>query len=1270
MPADGHLTCPRCGASVRADDALCPACLLAAGAAAGSEAPEEALFRAVLELPPEARPVFLRQQTAGNPALLAAVELLLQGYEEAGGAAAARPPGTSSAPTVRWSANANEEPGTVIGPFRLLRLIGEGGMGTVWQAEQTAPVRRSVALKVIKLGMDTRDVVKRFERERQTLALLNHPNIAQVHEAGATVLGRPFFAMELVEGQPITAYCDRAGLDLEARLNLFRAVCAAVEHAHQKGVIHRDLKPSNLLVTHSGLVKVIDFGVAKATQTIGDTPWFTRQAQILGTPAYMSPEQARSAGVDIDTRTDVYALGVILYELLTGVLPIDSRRLAATGIAEMQRILQEEEPPTPSTRIAAAASSAKPGAGTASAQARFPLRGDLDWVVMKAIRKDRNERYPSAATLAEDLRRYLAHEPVSAVPPTLGYHVRKFVRRNRASVLAGATIIAALLLGLVVSLVQVRRARQALAGEAKARAEATVTLSDMYARSGLAAAEKADVTRAELWFANAATLGAMDPARAAANRRRAIAWRSEAMTAVRAFDTGCEHLRQFHWNPRHPALIVVSEGAPVAQVWDLATEQPWQPARGVPLNCAAWDGSGDRIAVVTANQEIQVLEYPSGKVLARLTGVAPVNLEWSPDNRWLAAGSLLWDWRTNERRALPQAAWATHFSRDGRWLLLLTGAAAGVCAAAAPERFLYPPVPVYAGDSCEFLGDGRRFVAGNPQGGLTICDSASGRTLATQANDGSDDRRGVPVGVSADGRFIARCNEPLFDLENPTPGNFPLHHGLFTAASFSPDGTLLASGGYDNRLELWTLPEGKFLGEVGHHHTGVVNLEFSPDGRFVASGEDGLVRVWRVARPGQHRHIPTRGDSLAALSPDGKWVAAAGFSNQDGAVRETQVFGLGSGQPVGPRIVPGGLLMDAKFSPDGNRLALALSTTPDRSNAAFENSGGSGNVQFWNPRTGERLGEPLPLPAEPRGLGWHPSGQWLGVCCAGGEGVEINVSNRTSQVLFTHHKSVNAGATLNNGRCAYSPDGRILAAWGLFQFTDLWDRQQARELREPFERDSTTFDLAFYDTVVARAVVASSMRLEFCDLRTGAAAAPPIPYVNWPLLTRFSPEGDHLLAAGGGKTAQIWDWRRGRLACPTLAHEETIMSGCFVPGTPWVITGGHDGKIKFWDARTGMMIRPPLPQDGWVLELQLTADGQTLVACGFLGARIELINLRQALPEPDLDPADARLLAEIDADAEIFPGGGLAPLTPLAWLAKWREFRVRCPHYAGHRLEE
>ncbi len=331
-----------------------------------------------------------------------------------------------------------------IGPYRILETLGEGGMGVVYHAEQTKPVRRRVALKVIKLGMDTREVVARFEAERQALAVMDHPNIAHVFDAGATETGRPYFVMELVSGESITQYCDRHKLSTPQRLKLFELVCRAVQHAHQKGVIHRDLKPSNILVeVRDGqpIPKIIDFGVAKATgQQLSEHTLFTEQGQLIGTPEYMSPEQAEMSGLDIDTRTDVYSLGVILYELLTSALPFNPQTLRGAGFAEIQRIIREEDPPRPSTRLSAMAEKTGEIARARGTDARGltkSLKGELDWIVMKCLEKDRTRRYETATSLAADVQRHLQNEPVTARPPSATYKLGKFIRRNRAGVLAG-----------------------------------------------------------------------------------------------------------------------------------------------------------------------------------------------------------------------------------------------------------------------------------------------------------------------------------------------------------------------------------------------------------------------------------------------------------------------------------------------------------------------------------------------------------------------------------------------------------------------------------------------------------------------------------------------------------------------------------------------------------------------------------------------------------------------------------------------------------------
>ena len=365
----------------------------------------------------------------------------------------------SGRPTIESEPDNPEAPLQRIGPYKLLQKLGEGGCGIVYMAEQTAPVRRRVALKVIKLGMDTKQVIARFEAERQALAMMDHPNIARVLDAGTTDRGRPYFVMELVKGIRITEYCDQNHLSTKERLGLFTQVCQSIQHAHQKGIIHRDIKPSNLLVTlHDGVPvpKVIDFGIAKATeQPLTEKTVFTAVGQFMGTPAYMSPEQAELSGLDIDTRSDIYALGVLLYELLTGRTPFDAKELLQAGLDEMRRRIREEEPVRPSTRLSTMANAdltevaqrrqAEPGK-----LSRF-VRGDLDWIVMKCLEKDRRRRYETANGVAMDVLRHLNNEPVVARPPSASYRFQKLVRRNKMAVAAVSGVAAALCLGLGLS---------------------------------------------------------------------------------------------------------------------------------------------------------------------------------------------------------------------------------------------------------------------------------------------------------------------------------------------------------------------------------------------------------------------------------------------------------------------------------------------------------------------------------------------------------------------------------------------------------------------------------------------------------------------------------------------------------------------------------------------------------------------------------------------------------------------------------------------------
>jgi serine/threonine protein kinase/tetratricopeptide (TPR) repeat protein len=437
----------------------------------------KSIFLAAIEgQGPEQWPAFLEQACAGDTELRAEVDRLLRARSELGSFHEAVRPAlfaTADEPV-------RERPGTAVGPYKLLEQIGEGGFGVVFMAEQQEPIRRKVALKVLKPGMDSKQVIARFEGERQAVAIMDHPNIARVLDAGQTAAGRPYFVMELVKGVPVTVYCDEGRLTPRERLRLFVDVCRAVQHAHQKGVIHRDIKPSNVLVTlqdGAPLVKVIDFGIAKALgRQLTDRTLFTGFAQMIGTPLYMSPEQAALSNVDVDTRSDVYSLGVLLYELLTGTPPFDRERLQQVGYDEMRRIIREEEPPRPSTRITTLGQAAT----TVSTQRKSDprrlsqlFRGELDWVVMKALEKDRNRRYESASALAADVQHYLADEPVQACPPSAGYRLGKFVRRHRGRVTAAAAMVALVLAGSAVSTWQAVRATRAERETGQALAQVT-----------------------------------------------------------------------------------------------------------------------------------------------------------------------------------------------------------------------------------------------------------------------------------------------------------------------------------------------------------------------------------------------------------------------------------------------------------------------------------------------------------------------------------------------------------------------------------------------------------------------------------------------------------------------------------------------------------------------------------------------------------------------------------------------------------------------------
>ncbi len=691
-----------------------------------------------------------------------------------------------------------EGPGAKIGHYELLELIGEGGMGLVYLAEQKEPVRRRVALKIVKLGMDTKQVVTRFEAERQTLAILEHPNIAHVFDAGTTEAGRPYFVMEYVKGMSITKYCDKQKLSVEERLELFRQVCEGVHHAHQKGIIHRDIKPSNILVSIHGdrpVPKIIDFGIAKAiTQPLVEKTSYTEQGQLLGTPEYMSPEQAEMAYQDIDTRSDIYSLGVVLYELLAGVPPFDAKRLREGGIDHIQQVICEEQPKTPSARLTSLGDKAKRIAESRRTQIitlTRRLHRELEWIPMKAMRKDRTRRYRSASELADDIQNYFTGAPLIAGPESTVYRTRKFVRKHAGSVAMVALVAVAIVLGLVASIFMGCRAEQARKQEAAMRAQVEQALIRAE-NAEKAAKDKSEELRRTL-YVNSIQLA--EAKYGEANIRH-----------VRELLDACpEDLRGWEWyRLRH-----ISDQSRMTLLGHkkLATSVAFSPD-GKRIISGGWDNT------------IKVWDAETGDELMTLRGHKECvkSVAFSPDGKRMVSGSndktiKIWDAAT------------------GAELITLRGHGQSINLVA-------------------FSPDGKCIVSTSADNTIKVWDAATGEKLLTLRGH----RDGVKsVAFSPDGKRIASgSNDKTIKVWDLATGAELMtlrgHGNWIESIAFSPDGKRIISGSGDNTIKVWDAATGNELMTLRGHGDWVGSIAISPDGkRIVSASGDKTIKVWDAA---------------------------------------------------------------------------------------------------------------------------------------------------------------------------------------------------------------------------------------------------------------------------------------------------------------------------------------------------------------------------------------------------------------------------------------